>query len=104
MSIFLKNDTDQAEAASSSYTSAAILCTINNAWKPAAQATFRHTGTSGFWYIKFKRTTGPTTTVYSIKLGPGEFFTEDNPPIGEVWALASGGSIGALSWYIGGKV
>lgn len=103
MSIFLKNETDQGEAAAASFTSAAQLTEIPSDWLPAAQATFRHAGSSGFWYVKFNRSTGPTTTVYSIKLAPGEFYTEDNPPKGEVWALSSGSGIGVLSWYIGGK-
>lgn len=100
MSVRLKNTTDNGEAAVASYGTAAILTTIPTAG-PASQITFRHTGTAGIWYVKLKRAAGPSSTDYSIKLLPKESFTEDNPPIGAVWALASGAADGPLSWYLG---
>lgn len=99
--IKLKTTTTQAEAATGSYGSAAILFTVASNAIPAAQVTFKHTGTAGFWLIQFQRDvvgSGPTTTVYSRKLGPGEEFTEDDPPKGEVWGLHSSAN-GPLSYY-----
>jgi len=105
MSTFLKNTTDQGEAAFGDYGTADLLVEIPATWVPQAQATFRHQGTDGFWYVIFARDvvgSGPTTSLYSIKLGPGERYTEHNPPMGDVWLLADGDVDGALSWYIGG--
>lgn len=100
MSVKLKNTTDQGIADKDNYGSAALLTEIPDNWGPEAQFTCRHLGTTGYWYLMFRRTTGPTTTVYSKKLGPGEPFTERNPPKGEIWALTDANN--DLSWYIGG--
>lgn len=100
----LKDTTVQAEAAVGSYGSAALLFTVPTTAKAPGQATFKHTGSAGFWYVQFQRDvigSGPTTTVYSMKLSPGEEFTEDNMPLGTVYALAGGGAVGALSYYAG---
>lgn len=100
MSIFLENTTDQGEAATASYSSAALLVSIPNNAVPAASFTARNTGTAGIWYIKFRRTSGPTSTVYSWKLGPGEHRTFPNPPKGDIYALQVGAN-GVLSWFVG---
>jgi hypothetical protein len=87
-----------------SFSSAALLFTIAAGAKSPAQATFKHTGTTGVWYIQFQRDvvgSGPSTTVYSRKLTAGEEFTKDDPPKGEVWALAGGTPDADLSYYAG---
>lgn len=90
-----------------SYGSATLLFTVPSSATQPGQATFKHTGTAGFWYIQFQRNvigSGPTTAVYSRKLSAGEEFTEDNMPKGTVFALAgSGGDLpdGVLSYYAG---
>lgn len=99
--IVLENNSNEGEAVYGSFTSAAFLVTVSSSAKPQASITFKHLGTAGFWYIKFRRSTGPTTSVYTIKLGPGEFITRDNPPMGDVWLLADGSVNGNLSWALG---
>jgi hypothetical protein len=97
----LKNQTQQGLAAQGSYLSAALVTSIGSSDGAPAQATFKHTGTAGYWYVTLNRSSGPTTTSYSLKLGPGEFFTEDNPPYGAIWALADANVDQGLSWYVG---
>ena len=103
MAIRLKNTKDQALAQVANYLAAGRLTTISSQGRPEAQFTARHTGNTGFWVFSFERTSGPTLTDYSIKLGPGEPYTERNPPIGEVWGLATSDADGPLSWYTGWK-
>ena len=98
--IFLKNQTVKGRAAVGSYGTAAIVTTIPTAGVPAAQATFRSEATLGFWYVTLRRTSGPSATDYSYKLGPGDAVTEEDPPIGEIWALADGTANGVLAWYV----
>jgi hypothetical protein len=50
---------NQGLADAAAYAGAALLTTID-ADVFAAQSTFRHPGAAGFWYIKFRRTPGPT--------------------------------------------
>lgn len=101
MSSLLKNHTAQGEAAFGSYLSATSLTTIPTSAFPPAQATFRHLGTKGYWTVTLKRTSGPTSTDYSYKLGPNEAPTEIDPPIGNIYALADANVDGNLSWYVG---
>lgn len=101
MQLSLKNKTINGSAVAASFASAGFGFIIPANAGPAAQASFRHTGTAGFWYVMFNRTVGPTTTNYSKKIGPGEPWTEDNPPTGQVWFLADGSVNGNLDWYAG---
>ena len=94
----MKTTTAQAEAATGSYSSAALLVNIPNSAKAAAQITFKNLGTAGTWYISYGGVS-PTTTVYDQKLTPGEPFTEDEPPFGDVYALQVGAN-GKLSYYL----
>ncbi len=106
----LKTVTVQGLGVVASFSSAALLFTIAAGAKEAAQATFKHPGTAGVWYIQFQRDvigSGPTTSVYSRKLTAGEEFTEDNPPLGDVYALAGTGGLAPdadLSYYAGWAV
>lgn len=97
--IELSNNTLQGHAVPASYASAALGFTITANALPWAVASFRNTGTVGFWFIMFARTSGPTTTFYSKKLGPGEPWALDNPPIGQVWFLQDGTANGNLDWF-----
>ncbi len=102
----LKNTTVQGTGVVASFSSAALLFTIAAGAKTPAQATFTHPGTSGVWHIQFQRNvigSGPTTTVYSMKLVAGETRTEKNPPIGDVYALADAGSLpnADVAYYAG---
>lgn len=103
--IFLKNNTTDMLAAFASYLTAAIAFTIppNTVALPAAQITFHHQGSNGFWYVKMNRASGPSTTSYSRKLSPGERFTEKEMPTGAVWLLADGSVDGDLHIYAGWK-
>lgn len=99
----IKPHTLQGEGAVASFASAALLVTIPSNAKVPAQATFKHMGTTGYWFVQFQRDTigsGPTSTVYSRKLSPGEEFTEDDPPTGEVWSLQTGTPDANISYYV----
>lgn len=101
MSIKLQTSQHEGIAVVASYATAASLITVPSNARPQAKAVFRHTGTAGYWYGKFARTTGPTTSLYSFKIGPGETFPEENMPLGAIWLLSSGDCVGDLSYSIG---
>lgn len=106
MQLELKNTTQQGLADPDSYRTPAILGTISLSGVPAGQATFRYEKDPtyvGYWLVTLHRTSGPTDTDYSYKLYPGEPVSEEEPPIGEVWAMASADCNGPLSWYLGWK-
>lgn len=100
----LKTMTHQGLALIASFLSAAKLTEVDSNGLPSGQATFKHTGTSGYWYVTLKRSSGPTASDFSFKIGPGEAPTEMGPPIGEIWALADSDVDGDLSWYVGWAV
>jgi hypothetical protein len=93
MSISLPNNNTQGLAAASGYTSAATVFTIPSNAFPWARVAFRHVGTSGLWYGKYKGGT-PTTSSYDFVLAPGESEQRDNPPLGAINLLSSGSGIG----------
>lgn len=98
----LKNHSTEAQAAVASFGSAALAFTIPSNAKTPAQASFQNTGTAGYWYVQFQRNvvgSGPTTTVYSKKLAPGEPWTEGEPPTGDVYLLADGSANGPCAYY-----
>lgn len=97
----LKTKTFQGIATPLLFLGAGKLTTIPTTGNAPAQATFKHTGTLGYWYITLNRTTGPTTISYSIKLGPGESRTEEDPPYGDIYAMADASANDYLSWYVG---
>lgn len=100
--VHLKNTINQGLAAQGSFLTAAFLVNVPSFAKPQSQGTFRHTGTVGFWYVLFNKTSSaPSTSLYDIKLGPGEFFTEDQLPIGDIWILADANVDNNLFWYVG---
>lgn len=99
--IKLPTSTTQGTAAPASFTTAALGFTVPSNAKVEAHASFRNTGTAGFWYVIFNKAVAgaPTTSNYSKKLGPNDGWTLTDPPTGDVWFLADGSANGNLDWY-----
>lgn len=103
----MKTSTINGELPFAAYNSAGKrFLTIPSSACTPAQVTFRNWGTIGNWYIhvngkSLQRSSDGTVKDYSIKLGPTEEFTEENPPIGDVSAICDTTADGVLSFYAG---